>query len=44
MTQLKSFANPPAAASYVMEGVCYAFNEDQHVKWKAKEPGSMEKI
>ena len=28
MTQLKSFTNPPPAAGYVMEGVCYAFNED----------------
>jgi dynein heavy chain len=27
-----------------MEGVCYAFNEDANVKWKPKEPGSMEKI
>jgi hypothetical protein len=28
MTQLKSFTNPPPAAGYVLEGVCYAFNED----------------
>ena len=44
MVQLKSFTNPPPAAGYVLEGVCYAFNEDQNVKWKPKEPGSMEKI
>lgn len=44
MTQLKSFVTPPPAAGYVMEGVCYAFNLDQDVKWKPKEPGSMEKI
>lgn len=28
----------------MLEGVCYAFNEDQNVKWKPKEPGSIEKI
>ena len=28
MVQLKSFTNPPAAAAIVLEGVCYAFNED----------------
>lgn len=44
MNTLKSFANPPPAAAIVMEGVCYAFNEDQNVKWKPKEPGSMEKV
>ena len=44
MTLLKSFSNPPPSASIVMEGVAYAFNEDQNVKWKPKEPGSMEKI
>ena len=44
MVQLKSFANPPPAAAYVLEGVCYAFNEDQNVKWKPKEPGSIEKV
>lgn len=44
MTQLKSFINPPLPAALVMEGVSYAFNEDQNVKWKPKEPGSMEKI
>ena len=44
MTTLKSFANPPASAAIVLEGVCYAFNEDQNVKWKPKEPGSIEKV
>jgi dynein heavy chain len=44
MNTLKSFTNPPPAAAIVMEGVCYAFNEDQNVRWKPKEPGSMEKI
>jgi len=28
MNTLKSFTNPPPAAAIVMEGVCYAFNED----------------
>jgi dynein heavy chain len=27
-----------------MEGVCYTFNEDQNVKWKVKEAGSLEKV
>lgn len=44
MTQLKSFNTPPASAAIVMEGMCYAFNRDQEVKWKPKEPGSMEKV
>lgn len=44
MVQLKSFTNPPPAAAIVMEGVCYTFNEDQFVKWKPKEPGSIEKV
>lgn len=44
MVLLKSFTKPPAPAAFVMEGVCYAFNEDQNVKWQPKEPGSMEKI
>lgn len=44
MTQLKSYVNPPVSAAVVMEGVCYAFNEDQNIKFTPKEPGSMEKI
>ena len=42
MTQLKSFTNPPPSASVVMEGLCYAFGEDIHVKSKDnKQPPSM---
>lgn len=44
MTQLKSYVNPPVSASVVMEGICYAFNEDQNIKFTPKEPGSLEKI
>ena len=36
---LKSFANPPAAAKFVMEGMCYAFNEDRDVKSIPKPDG-----
>lgn len=36
MITLKSFVKPPEAAGIVMEGMCYAFNEDQHVKLVAK--------
>lgn len=43
MTILKSFTKPPEAAAYVLEGVCYAFDEDQHVKFVPIAPGSMEK-
>jgi hypothetical protein len=28
MTTLKSFTKPPEAAGFVMEGVCYVFDED----------------
>jgi dynein heavy chain len=28
MTTLKSFTKPPEAAAIVMEGICYAFDED----------------
>lgn len=34
MTQLRSFPSPPLSAASVMEGICYVFNEDQHVKAK----------
>lgn len=44
MTQLKSYVSPPLSAAVVMEGLCYAFNEDQNIKFTPKEPGSMEKI
>ena len=27
-----------------MEGVCYVLGVDNHVKWRPKEPGSLEKI
>lgn len=34
MILLKSFMNPPASAAIVMEGLCYAFQEDDRVKPK----------
>ncbi|CAD8044294.1 unnamed protein product [Paramecium primaurelia] len=37
MIQLKSFTNPPLSAAVVMEGLCYAFQEDEKVKSKNKE-------
>ncbi|EAS04067.1 axonemal dynein heavy chain (macronuclear) [Tetrahymena thermophila SB210] len=43
MTTLKSFTKPPEAAAIVMEGMCYAFDEDQNVKLVPVAPGSMEK-
>jgi dynein heavy chain len=36
MTQLKSYVNPPVSAAVVMEGVCYAFNEYQNIKFTPK--------
>lgn len=41
---LKSFKSPPEAAAFVMKGICYAFDEDQNVKFVPKAPGSMEKV
>lgn len=43
ITQLKSFPKPPESAAIVMEGLCYAFNEDQNAKWVAVNPGDFEK-
>ena len=43
MTILKSFTKPPEAAAFVMEGLAYAFDEDQNVKLVPVAPGSMEK-
>jgi dynein heavy chain len=43
MTFLKSFKKPPDSAAVVMEGLSYAFDEDQFVKWEPIAPGSMEK-
>jgi dynein heavy chain len=37
MVQLRSFLSPPLSAASVMEGMCYVFNEDQHVKAKTIE-------
>jgi dynein heavy chain len=37
--ELKSFANPSAAARLVVEAVCYVFEEDKDVKWIAKPDG-----
>jgi len=32
MVQLKSFLKPPPSAAVVMEGICYAFDEEKFVK------------
>jgi len=39
INQLKSFANPPISAKVVMEGMCYAFDEDNQVKMVPKPDG-----
>lgn len=39
MNTLKSFVKPPESASIVMEGLCYAFDEDKNVKWINKPDG-----
>ena len=44
ISQMRALPNPPPSAAIVMEGLCYIFNRDQEVKWKPKEPGSMEKV
>jgi len=44
MIQLKSFVKPPPSAAIVMEGICYAFNEDQHVSWVSVDPNLIEKV
>jgi len=41
MILLKSFTSPPPSAAIVMEGLCYAFQEDDLVKPKTKEPPSL---
>ena len=43
MTTLKSFASPSESVVIVLEGLCYAFDEDQFVKIVHVAPGSMEK-
>ena len=43
MTTLKSFTKPPEAAAFVMEGLCYIFDEDQYVKSVPVAVGSIEK-
>ncbi|EGR32288.1 hypothetical protein IMG5_089580 [Ichthyophthirius multifiliis] len=43
MTTLKSFTKPPEAVAIIMEGLCYAFDEDQFVKLVPVVPGSTEK-
>lgn len=40
---MKSYANPPEPVRVVMEGVCYALQVDQQVKWQPLYPGSEEK-
>jgi dynein heavy chain len=37
MVQLKSFASPPVSAAVVMQGLCYVFGEDHHVKGKGSD-------
>jgi len=44
MVQLKSFQKPPQAVLIVMEGLCYVYDEEKNVKWRPKEPGSLEKV
>lgn len=39
MNTLKSFVKPPESASLVLEGVCYALDEDKNVKWIPKPEG-----
>ena len=39
MNTLKSFVAPPVSAALVMEGLCYAFDEDKNVKWIPKPEG-----
>ncbi len=39
MNTLKSFVAPPTSAAIVLEGICYAFDEDTNVKWIAKPDG-----
>ena len=41
---IKVLITPPPAIWLLMEGVCYVLGVDDHVKWRPKEPGSMEKI
>ena len=43
MNTLKSFTNPPTSAAIVMEGICYAFDVDNEVKYVPVKPGSIEK-
>lgn len=42
MILLKSFTNPPASAAIVLEGLCYAFSEDDKVKSKDKDPPKLQ--
>ena len=44
ITKIKSYTQPPKALDYVMQGLCIILGEDNNVKMKPKEPGSMEKI
>ena len=44
ITKIKSYSLPPKALDYVMQGLCITLGEDNNVKWKPKEPGSLEKI
>lgn len=44
ITKIKSYTYPPKALDYVMQGLCIILGEDNNVKMKPKEPGSLEKI
>lgn len=44
ITKIKSYPKPPKALDFVMQGVCIILGEDNNVKWKPKEPGSIERI
>ena len=39
MNTLKSFVASHVSAALVMEGLCYAFDEDKNVKWIPKPEG-----
>jgi len=39
MNTLKTFVAPPVSAALVIEGLCYAFDEDKNDKWIPKPEG-----
>jgi dynein heavy chain len=44
ITTMKSFVTPPPVLDDVMKGVILTLGLEKDVKWKPKEPGSMEKV